>query len=419
MSRGITSLLPDWLLQLVLATGAIGGAAILVMGIPTEEAGRETAETALQPPGESHMAVTVESADRREVVRTVEMTGTLVARDELLVSAEVQGVRIRELLADVGDAVEAGQVLVRLDDTSIRNRLSQNTAELAQAEAAIEQARAAVQEAEASAVEARKGLERARKLHSSGHLADEAFQARQTAGQVASARVNAQRQALRMSEAAKAGIEAEQREFERDLARTAVTAPSAGIVATRSVRVGQTVLEDAGPLFRIIKDGIVELEAEIADIRLHEVHAGQTAEIDLPGRAGTVQGTVRQVEPTVDVSSRLGKVRIAMPAMPFLRPGTFVTGRIETDRRMALMISRSAILMDDRGPYVLIVEDGTAMRRAVVLGNTRGEALEVVEGLATADVVVSRAGGLVHDGERVAPVGIASLPQDGPAETLR
>src|SRR5262249_12837620 len=109
-------------------------------------------------------AVTVAQARERDFVETLFISGTLVARDEVLIGAPADGLRIVELLAEDGDRVEKGQVLARLDPSQLDALLAQNDAALIRADAAIDQARSQIDQFDAARSQATLELARARRL---------------------------------------------------------------------------------------------------------------------------------------------------------------------------------------------------------------------------------------------------------------
>src|SRR3984893_16014927 len=120
------------------------------------------------PLGTAPMATTLARAERHSITETLEVTGSLVAREEVVVGAEVDGLRIVEILADVGDRVEQGQVLARLDATMLRTQLAQTTSMIAMAEASIAQMKASIAEAQATEAEAADALQRTQTLGATG-----------------------------------------------------------------------------------------------------------------------------------------------------------------------------------------------------------------------------------------------------------
>ena len=134
------------------------------------------AETATLAP-----AVTVATVETREFIETVLVTGSLVARDEILVAPEIEGLRVLELKVDEGDRVNKGQVLATLVANSIDAQLAENDAQLARASAAISQAKSQIVEAEARAKEAASAFDRAKPLNKQGWVADSTLDQRQSA----------------------------------------------------------------------------------------------------------------------------------------------------------------------------------------------------------------------------------------------
>ena len=108
--------------------------------------------------------VTVARVSPADFTETVLATGSLVAREEILVGPEVEGLRITEVLADEGARVKKGDVLARLVADTLDAQVAQNDAAIARSTAAIAQAKASIVQAEARVIENRNALERAKPL---------------------------------------------------------------------------------------------------------------------------------------------------------------------------------------------------------------------------------------------------------------
>jgi len=390
-----------WLLALALACGGVAAYAYRdpIAGLLHRDQAPAQAEARPAPP-----SITVAKATLREIAQNIVVTGTLVARDEIMVGAQIDGLRLVSYLVDIGDHVEQGQVLARLDRDMLETQLAQNASQLARAEAAIAQVRAAIAEAEASRVDAEAALKRAETLKLSGNVTQELLQTRRTAMRVAEARLRAQNENLRVAESEKTLAEAQGREIEIRLARTEVRAPASGVVSDRTARVGQTVGLAGEPLFRLVRDGEVELEAEVTETRLHSVEAGQTALIEVAGFAEPIEGKVRLVAPTVDAATRLGRVKVALPTDRNLRPGLFARGAIEVARRDGVVVPQSAVLFGAAGPRVQVVSDGVVAERSVVTGLQDADGMEILRGVSDGEFVVARAGGFLREGDRITAV---------------
>jgi HlyD family secretion protein len=123
-------------------------------------------------------AVTVVAVTKRVISETSVVTGTLKAREEIFVTAGVDGLKIEKLLADAGDTVAAGAVLAVLSTDTLDIQLSQNASQLARADAAVAQARAQITQAEASATQAKSALDRATALKAKGVIAQDVLDQR-------------------------------------------------------------------------------------------------------------------------------------------------------------------------------------------------------------------------------------------------
>ena len=219
------------------------------------------------------------------LTETILLTGTLVARDEVMVGAEIDGLAITELLAEEGDKVTRGQVLARLSRDMLDAQFAQNAASLSRALAAIAQAQNQIAEAEATARQADAAFARARSLEERGNTTAETLEQREAASLVARARVSVAEDALRLAQADKELAEAQRQEIQVRLARTEIKAPAAGTISRRDARLGALVSSAAEPLFRIIGAGTIEVEADVPEISLARLRVGQKA-AGPPGRHG-------------------------------------------------------------------------------------------------------------------------------------
>ena len=252
--------------------------------------------------------VTVAEARKADVVETILVTGTLVAREEILVGPEIEGVRILELLADEGDLVAAGQVIARLSSETLVAQLAQSAAQLNRADASIEQARSNIAIAEAAVAQSEPALTRARSLLRTGAGTDVIVEQRIAEHNSNLARLDNARKGLAVAQADKLNLSAQRDELNLRLARTEVKAPATGLVSRRSARVGGVASMAAEPMFRIIANGEVELDAEVPEFRLHEIQASQPALI-LPAGDRRLPGSVRLVSPEIDKASRMSIAR--------------------------------------------------------------------------------------------------------------
>ena len=384
-------------LRSIVPLNAMIALALLTMPLPLQA---QTAPAAAGP------SVSVTQAQTTEIVQSVVVSGSVVARDEILVAPEVDGLAIIELLAQEGDKVAEGQVLARLSRVTLDVQKAQNDAQIARAEALMAQARAQIAEADANLVQANNAFDRTKALRESGNTSVETFDQRAAAARSGQARANSARQALAIASADLALAQAQGKDIAVKLARTEIKASRAGVVSRRTARLGAmaSVLPQTDPLFRIIADGAVELEAQVAEVELPKLKLGQGVAVTPAGANDALAGTIRLIMPEVDKASRLGRVLVALDGNPPVAIGSFARGIIETGRKRAVTLPLSAITYSRAGATVQSVKDGKVTTKPVTLGLVGHGRAEIVSGITEGETVVARAGTFVRDGDTVTPV---------------
>lgn len=361
-------------------------------------AGSAAAATVAEPRAP---AVTVISAVRGPIVETATLTGTLVAREEVMVSPQIDGLAITEILAEEGDHVDVQQVLARLSHGVLDAGIAQNTAQLSRAEGAIAQARSLIAEVQANRQQADLAFNRTRELVAGGNASREVLEQRQALAQTAGARVESANNAVHVAEADRALAIAQRQELLVRLARTELRAPVAGLISRRTARLGAVVTGGGDALFRIIEGGLIELEADVPETLLARLRPGQTAMIDTV--AGARGGQVRLVSPEVGRTNRLGRVRVAIDG-DGLVIGSFARARVETARRDGVLVPLSAVLFQPDGAVIQVVRDGVVDSRRVKVGLRSATQAEIMDGLAENEAIVRVSGTFVRAGDRVTAV---------------
>lgn len=360
-----------------------------------------------QPSTVAPPAVTVTRAAPADFVETVLVTGSLVPREDVLVAPEVEGLRILELRADQGDEVKKGDVLAVLETVTLDTQLAQNAANIARSTAAIAQAQSQIAEVQARLTEAKAQLERAKPLSKEGYLSGSTLDARTAAKRSLEALLVSAQGGLQAAEAEKVQFEAARRELEWRRTRSDVRAPVDGLISRRTAHIGAiaTALGVAAgePMFRIIQNGEVELDAEAGEAQVRKLKAGQTAAITVADGT-SVTGAVRLVSPEIDNTTRLGKVRIFIGAGKNLRVGTFASAQIETARQRGLAVPVSAVSTAGGISTALVLDGDIVRERKIKTGLTSGGLIEVVSGLNEGDRLIARAGTFLQDGDVVRPI---------------
>lgn len=311
------------------------------------------------------------------VPTTVSIIGTIAARYDMPIGVEGDAGRVAAIYVEAGDHVKRGQVLARLNVSVLEPQV-------ANLEASLEQARA---EAELADAEYR----RAQAVGASGALSAEETQRRKSAGLTAAAKVKVA--AAQLAEA------------QARLARAAVRAPSDGIILTRNVEVGQTATPGGEALFRLSERGEVELRGQVAEQDLPLLQVGQSVNVRLTGTTRVYEGHIRLLSAVIDPQTRLGMARVALTPDVNLRPGAFARADVTVSNADRAVLPQTAVLTDDRGSYVLIVNAQHKIeRRAVRVSGMVQNGVTIAEGISGKEQVVATAGAFLQEGELVNPV---------------
>lgn len=349
-------------------------------------------------------AIVVTAAEQRSITDRVIASGTVQAVEEVYVTPLVEGLSIRTLAADVGDHVEADGTLATLNQDALLLQKSQTEASLAKARAALAQIQAQLVEAKANSDEAVRVRERAQRLVKSGSQSQANADQAIAAADAALARVNSAEQAIAVSEADIKVAETQIDDIDLKLARTAVKSPVAGVVSARTAKIGAIATGAASPLFTVIRDGEIELKADVSEDAILKLTPGLKATVTLAGGAAKLTGAIRLVEPTLDPQSRLGRVYIKFDEPGKARAGMFASAEITVDEKQGIVLPLSAITTAEGKTVARRVDGGVVKLVPVETGIQDGQVIEIVSGLSAGDEVVAKAGAYVRDGDRINPV---------------
>jgi RND family efflux transporter MFP subunit len=326
-------------------------------------------------------------AELRELQRGLPVSGSLKAVNSAFVKArvagELQGLTLRE-----GDAVQAGQVVARVDATEGRARLkqAQDQADAARAQIDIAQ----------------------RQFSNNKALVDQGFISRSaldtSASNLSAARATHQASLAAVDLARKA------------LADTTLRAPISGVVAQRLAQPGERISVD-GRVIEIVDLSRLELEAALGAADSVQVRVGQEATLQVEGSPRPIAARVARINPTAQAGSRSVLAYLVLADTTGLRQGLFAQGTLSVGRTSGLAVPLSAVRTDKPAPYVQVVEDGKVVHQAVLPG-ARGEAERetwvAVTGLAAGASVIRGHVGQLREGTMVKFTGSPS-PQPSPA----
>jgi len=321
--------------------------------------------------------VTVMIPGRVSVQAVISANGTIAARREMPVAVAGEGGQVVRVLVEPGQWVGAGQTLAVID----RSVQAQQAASLA----------ASIRVAQADADLAQAELDRAQALVGRGFISKADLDRKRATRDSANARVRV--------------AQAQYQEAVARNGRLNIVAPEAGLVLTRQVEPGQVVGAGSGVLFRMAKGGEMEMLAQMAEADLQRIKIGTRATVTPVGTSLQIAGQVWQVAPIVNMDTRQGTVRIAVPYSAALRPGGFADARLVSGTAEAPLLPESAVQSGPQGNFVLIVgKDDKIERRPITVGTVTDGGVSIATGLSGNEKVVVLAGAFLNPGDKVKPV---------------
>jgi RND family efflux transporter MFP subunit len=314
--------------------------------------------------------VTAIEVTSREFTRTAPVSGEARPYRDIRVFAPMTGVRVMEVMAEIGDQVEEGQPLARLDTEVVSAQVTQAEAEVR--EATIEQKRT---EEEWNRIDP---------IADEAALSQEEIATRRAAADSAKARLAAERAALAQIKARVQG--------------GFVRAPAAGLVIERNANVGE--MADNQALFRIVGEGRLEVAAAVSERDILALSQGQTA-IFTTSDGKTVEATLRVAPVAVGSETRTGTALFDLPADAGVRAGMYLRGEVVVERTRALGVPIGAVSYATGSPSVFVIENGKAHLTPVTLGARTGDFIAIVSGLREGQTVAAAGGAFLLDGDSV------------------
>ena len=387
-------------------------------------------------------SVTLTEVTTERINRTLNASGTVTAFERTPVMSQAGGLLITEIFAERGDFVERAQVLAKLSDSILsaekieargaveqaRARLDEleagnRTEEIARAQSRVTNAKAGVTQAESNLSLVQKRVERNRTLQTEGAISrdrlDEVLNQEQGEKSdliAAIASLNEAKQELAQLKsgsrpqtiaAARAELTQAQgrlQKIEAELANTIITAPSAGIIASRDAKVGQ-ITSNSEQLFSIIQNGRLELRLQVPETLIYRIELGQNVSIASNADPSLqLTGKVREIDPLIDDSSRQATVKVDLPNNTNLKPGMFLQAAIDVDSSPGQAVAIEALLPQSGNKAIAFVlqSDNTVKAQTVEMGEILSqEKVEIIEGLNPGDRIALKGAAYLKDGDLV------------------
>ena len=340
---------------------------------------------------DSAMRVNVVAVGKQAATPTLHLTGTVAAKEDVAVGTALSGLKILEVNADVGQRVEKGQVLARLDSVNVQAALRQSEMALAKARSNLNARQAEWREAQAT-------FNRYRPLASEGAVTPQELDQQRLRLESAQANVQAARAEI-------AQLQSQLTDSRHQRAKAEITAPVSGIISQRAAEAGALTGSDA--LFHIIQDGKMELAANATADELSVLKTGMPAKVRVRGQHESLSGNIRLISPQMDSGTRLGTVRIALEKQPALQNGAYGEAEVQlpTQESAAALPVQAVSFADDGQAFVMLVgADNRVKRQAVNIGRQNAEWVEIVSGVNAGARVVRNAAAFVSDGDLIIPV---------------
>jgi RND family efflux transporter MFP subunit len=309
----------------------------------------------------------------------------LESSERAVLAARIDG-RVSAIVVRVGEQVQAGQLLITIED-------NQAGARLGQARAALTSARSSVSAAEARLALAEKTAERYQRLAAAEAVTQQELDRVEAELQVARQDLASARAAVARSEAAR-GAAAEEVAYSR------VVAPFAGQVVRREVEAGSTV-QPGTPLLVLDQLGRAQVRAQIPESRIDRLRLGGEVLVEIPSLGRSWPAQVVEIAPAADPGSRSFQVKAELPAEVQAASGLFARLHLTAEEQTTLLIPQTALVRRGQLHGVYAVEGGLLHYRLVKTGRELDDQVEILSGLIAGETIVVEGVQRARHGARV------------------
>jgi multidrug efflux pump subunit AcrA (membrane-fusion protein) len=426
------------LLCLITALTAAGGAC----GGSAESKTKNSAESENKTERtDAPTTVSTATAVAREVPTFVQTTGSLVAQETSDVAPKVAG-KVTNTMVSVGDFVQQGAVLAKLDENEARLQLRESEAAVVQAQAAVSQAQARLglgasgsfqasdipevraananyEQTLAELRQAEANEKRYRELVETGDVSSQNYENYRTLRDTARARVNSAKQQLESAvnaakqnnqaiRGAQAGVEAARARVatsKQAVADTIIRAPFSGFVSNRAVAVGEYVTT-ATPIITLLRTNPLKLQMQVGEGSVPGITIGMAVSLEVDAfKDRKFAGTVTAINPAIDPTSRAAVIEASVDNTGnLLRAGMFATARIaKQGGNNGIFVPRTAVVNDEttQSYRVFVIDKGVAKLRVVQIGTEEGETVQILNGISGDEKVATSNLSQLYEGAKV------------------
>jgi RND family efflux transporter MFP subunit len=358
-------------------------AASLAAGACSRQEEAEAKAVNAPPPAVEVGRENIVPVTEQEIATGPLISGTLTAENEATVKAEVAGA-VLQVTSEIGNAVKQGQVIARLEDTTLRE--------------AVLSAESAVKSAEAALDVAQREATRTANLVKGGALPDREVETTQNAVTAAQAQL--------------ANAKAQQATARKQLDKATVRSPMSGIVAERAANRGD-IVSTGDPLYKIIAPSSMQLNAAVPAEALSAIRVGLPVDFTVRGYETPFEGRIERISPTADPVTRQVSIYVSIPNKGGrLVAGLFAEGRVARQTKRALVVPATAVNTSSKEPWVMRIKDGKAEKVTVALGlrDAQTERVELASGVQAGDQLLVGASQALTPGT---PVKVRETTQSG------
>lgn len=415
--------------KIIVITLVIGLTAGIVVGCGSNNKSQQSTKSqSKQTQSQNGIPVEVVKAETGEIVNYITVTGTAEAVRTAQLTPQLQET-VEEIMVDTGERVQAGETLVKLDQTDIKASINEVEAGLEAAQAGLEELlagareeeiaklQAQVKQAEANYEQAKKDYERHQKLFKQGAIPKQQFESIKTKYISAQNSYKSAQESLKMAQAGpteeqirtqRAKVKQTQAQLQTvrlNLDKTKITAPFAGLISEIKPEEGEMV--GAQPVVSIVDLSTIEIQTSVSEKNVNNLEVNQQVEVDFNALGNNLKGRITNISPAVKQGTQGFPVKIKVNnSADLIKSGMYAEIKIETQRSAGnLVLPKQSLLREDGSVYVFKVEDNKAIKQEVTTGLTTTDQVEIVAGVTSGDRIITSGAERVTDGYAVRVVG--------------
>jgi len=364
----------------------------------TAACGQKAAQEPARPEARAQ-TVSVARVERGDLSAGLTTSGKISPVEEVKVVPKSSG-KVARVLADVGQVVSAGDLLLEMDNSDIKARLDSARASLAVSQANLEKARLQLEKSGIQMEDAKRALERKKALFDAGAISLADYEAAKSSFETVQKDVDMNAAGLAASQAGVEQSLSSLRQSEVDLENSQVRSPISGVISTRSINAGEFATNST-PAMVVVNISTVEVSAGLLEDQINYVRQGQEVEVLVSAVSpAPVKGRVAKIGLTSDQKTKTYPFWVAIDNRDsLLKPGMFAEIKLAARKREGVLTVPAEAVLDRGGRKVVyLAQADKAVERKVAAGVTEGGKTEITEGLSGGETVITSGLSSMKDG---------------------